>query len=228
MPVTPRAALALLAAAVALLPASASAELVYLTNGRSLSVRTIQVEGDRVRLELRAGGEVECHVSLIARIEPDEVPYPSLEAEAGAEAPPPADPIAVAAAVTGPYAELIEPLAVRYSVYPALVRAVVETESSFRPAARSPKGAMGLMQLMPATARQYAVANPYDPKANLEAGIRHLRMLLDRYEMAVALAAYNAGEGAVQRYGGIPPYRETREYVARVLRRAGLDRHVGM
>jgi soluble lytic murein transglycosylase-like protein len=204
-------------------PDMASADLVYLTNGRSLSVREIRVEGQKARLVLRTGGEIECDVALIAGVEPDEVPY----VEPGSEEPAREDAIAVASAVTGPFAELIEPLAVRYRVYPALVRAVVETESSFRPGARSPKGAMGLMQLMPGTARQYKVANPYDPEANLEAGVRHLSMLLDRYDMAVALAAYNAGEGAVQRYGGIPPYRETRDYVARVLRRAGLDRHVG-
>jgi soluble lytic murein transglycosylase-like protein len=76
---------------------------------------------------------------------------------------------------------------------------------------------MGLMQLMPATARQYSVRNPYDPKANLEAGIRHLASLLGRFEVTVALAAYNAGEGAVKRFGGVPPYRETREYVQRIL-----------
>jgi len=78
------------------------------------------------------------------------------------------------------------------------------------------------MQLMPATARRYAVDDPYDPGKNLDAGIRHLRDLLDRYEVSLALAAYNAGEGAVLRYGGVPPFPETRDYVARVLRRAGL------
>ena len=76
---------------------------------------------------------------------------------------------------------------------------------------------MGLMQLMPYTARQYAVKNPYDPTANIEAGIRHLKTLLQRFELSVALAAYNAGIGAVERFGGIPPYQETREYVSRVL-----------
>ena len=78
---------------------------------------------------------------------------------------------------------------------------------------------MGLMQLMPATARQYAVADPYDPQANIEAGIRHLKSLLDRFDVPLALAAYNAGEGTVRRYGGMPPYRETRSYVSRILSR---------
>ena len=78
------------------------------------------------------------------------------------------------------------------------------------------------MQLMPATARQYGVRNAYAPAANLNAGIKHLRSLLDRFEVSLALAAYNAGEAAVRRFGGIPPYRETREYVSRVLDLAGL------
>ena len=76
---------------------------------------------------------------------------------------------------------------------------------------------MGLMQLMPGTARQYAVADPYEPRSNLEAGIRYLRELLDRFDLPLALAAYNAGEAAVRRFGGIPPYPETRHYVERVM-----------
>jgi soluble lytic murein transglycosylase-like protein len=103
-----------------------------------------------------------------------------------------------------------------------LVRAVMQVESAFNPNAISPKGAMGLMQLMPQTARQYTVANPYDPATNIEAGVKHLRNLLDRFPVAEALAAYNAGEAAVQRFGGIPPFPETERYVSRILRLAGL------
>ena len=80
---------------------------------------------------------------------------------------------------------------------------------------------MGLMQLMPDTARRYAVRQPYDPAANIEAGTRHLRSLLDRFPLALALAAYNAGEAAVERFQGIPPYPETRDYVARILQLVG-------
>ena len=100
-----------------------------------------------------------------------------------------------------------------------LVRAVMQVESGFNPNARSPKGAMGLMQLMPATARQFGVRNPFNPAENVRAGVAYLRQLLDRYDNdeRLALAAYNAGPGAVDKYGQtVPPYRETKDYVARV------------
>jgi len=105
-----------------------------------------------------------------------------------------------------------------------LVRAVVQVESGFNPAARSPKGAMGLMQLMPATARDYGVTNPFDPGQNIRAGVAYLRQLLDRYQdnETLALAAYNAGPGAVDKHRDtVPPYRETRDYVARINQMAG-------
>ena len=103
-----------------------------------------------------------------------------------------------------------------------LVRALIQVESGYRPRARSSRGAMGLMQLMPSTAREYRVRNPFEPKANIEGGIRHLKSLIDRFGVEIALAAYNAGEGAVRKFNGIPPYRETRNYVARILALAGL------
>jgi soluble lytic murein transglycosylase-like protein len=100
-----------------------------------------------------------------------------------------------------------------------LVRAVMQVESGFNPGARSPKGAMGLMQLMPDTAKQYGVSNPYNPEDNVRAGVSYLRALLDRYDGSeeLALAAYNAGPGAVDKHGeNVPPYKETRDYVARI------------
>ena len=194
--------------------ADASAELVFLSNGRDLSVRTHRIEGDSIVLVLRDGGEITCPRSLIASIAPDEVPYP----EPGTDEVAAASTVAPLASPAGvPYGDLIEAMATQHGVDPQLVRAVIQVESAYQARARSPKGAMGLMQLMPRTARQYAVKNPYDPKANIEAGIKHLKSLLERFELSVALAAYNAGEAAVDRFGGIPPYRETRDYVSRIL-----------
>jgi soluble lytic murein transglycosylase-like protein len=105
-----------------------------------------------------------------------------------------------------------------------LVRAVMHVESGFNPYARSPKGALGLMQLMPATIQQFAVRNAFDPADNVRAGVAYLRQLLDRYDSneELALAAYNAGPGAVDRHGNaVPPYRETRNYVAQINKMAG-------
>ncbi len=106
-----------------------------------------------------------------------------------------------------------------YQLDPKLVRAVIQVESGYNPAAVSHKGAVGLMQLMPGTANQLAVDDPYDPDQNVRGGVAYLRRMLDRFEgrLELAVAAYNAGPGAVERHGGIPPYRETRDYVRKVL-----------
>ena len=116
------------------------------------------------------------------------------------------------------YANEINLSAAQYGVDPALVRAIVHAESAFNPEARSRKGAQGLMQLMPATASQYGVTNAYDARENIQAGTHHLAGLLKQYngDIKLVAAAYNAGEGAVKKYGGVPPYDETRVYVERV------------
>ncbi|MBI2833821.1 MAG: lytic transglycosylase domain-containing protein [Acidobacteria bacterium] len=188
----------------------AHAELVVFSSGRTMSIKDYRVEGTTLVLMLRGGGEVSCDPSMIDRIDPDEVPYPE-----------PADEMALRLTddepASGPYAEMIQAIATEHGVDPRLVRAVIQVESAFRRDARSRKGAMGLMQLMPQMARSYRIDNPYDPRSNIEGGIKYLKSLLLQYELPIALAAYNAGETAIRRFGGIPPFRETRAYVTRVL-----------
>src|SRR6185436_10301351 len=117
-----------------------------------------------------------------------------------------------------PYGSLVEETAQRYRLDSLLLAAVVQTESGFDPTATSPRGAQGLMQLMPTTAQTYGASSPTDPHSNVRAGARYLRDLLHRFDdLELALAAYNAGPAAVRRFGGMPPYRETRQYVERVL-----------
>jgi soluble lytic murein transglycosylase len=129
-------------------------------------------------------------------------------------------PVSIGSLVNTSYDDVILTASGRYNVDAHLVRAVIKAESDFNSHARSHKGAMGLMQLMPDTARIHNVNDAYDPGENVEGGVRHLRMLLDRYQgdLELSLAAYNAGSGAVEKHGGIPPFVETREYVRRVLR----------
>ena len=211
------------AALCALLNAEpATAEIVVLTSGRTLSVASHRYDGDNIIFTMRDGGEVTCNKSIVDRVVADEVPYqrpeqtPAVPAVPAAEAPAPALP-------DSPYSEIITSLAQAHGVDPLLVGALIQVESGYKPRARSHKGAMGLMQLMPSTARLYNVRNPYDPKANIAAGVKHLKSLIERWgHVEVALAAYNAGEGAVRKFNGMPPYRETRNYVSRILSLAGL------
>ena len=195
----------------------ASAELVFFTTGRTMSIKGHRDDGESIVLNLRGGGEVRCPRSIVASIAPDEVPIPE-------------DVVAVAAlaatfSVPPQYQVMIDESAARHGVDARLVRAVIQVESAYQAQARSRKGAMGLMQLMPDTARRFAVVDPYDPGSNIEGGIKYLKFLLDRFQVgediSLALAAYNAGEAAVQRFRGIPPYAETRNYVQAVQKLAG-------
>ena len=200
----------------------ARAELVFFASGRSLSVKSHRVEGNQLILSLRGGGEVVSDMSLIVQITPDEVPYPEPETRALAGGSNQSVGATDGRLVTDPrYDQIIEQASSQHGVDPRLVRAVIQVESGYEQRARSRKGAMGLMQLMPQTARLYGVKNAYDPKSNIEAGIQHLKSLLAQFPLTLALAAYNAGEAAVERFRGVPPYPETQEYVAKILKLIG-------
>jgi membrane-bound lytic murein transglycosylase B len=198
----------------------ASAEIVFLTSGRTLSVRDHKTEGDLVVLTLRSGGDVTCDKGLIERIVADEVPHPEPVAAATAvDQEPKAQPSMERGSLLKDtaYSSIISAAAEAHGVDPILVQALIQVESNYQPRARSSKGAMGLMQLMPSVAREYKVRNAYDPKSNIDAGVRKLKGLIEKWGVELALAAYNAGEGAVMKFNGIPPYRETQNYVTKIL-----------
>lgn len=203
-------------------------ENIVLTTGFRLQADRHEVDGATIRIYL-ADGVTEMPVSMVAGVEALEaVTQPASSVEAAPTAPKTeaagsngAESARPAAVDLAP-AELAESAARKYALPSAFVASVMRTESGFNAAAISPKGAIGLMQLMPATARELG-ADPNQPGENADAGTRYLRDLLARYEdrpdqVELALAAYNAGPAAVDRYHGVPPYRETREYILRVLK----------
>jgi soluble lytic murein transglycosylase-like protein len=147
-----------------------------------------------------------------------DIPTSAIESFEKDDAPPPVPHLAKPATMQLP--DVVQSASDRYRLDPDLVNSVIHAESGFNPNATSPKGAQGLMQLMPQTANKLGVNNRLDPKENVEAGTRYLRELLERYnfDLVKALAAYNAGPGRVQQYGGVPPYHETRAYVSRIVR----------
>jgi hypothetical protein len=196
--------------------APAYAELVFFQSGRAMSVRAIRSENDGIVLQLRAGGDVHCDQSLIVRVEPDEVEYPDEVAEGSLVTGEP-DGLPIPEA----FRELVTSTAAKHGVDARVVNALIQVESAYHSRAVSAKGARGLMQVMPTTGRQYGALDLFDPKVNVDAGVRHLKKLLARYDLPLALAAYNAGEAAVDRFGGIPPFRETQNYVTRILRILG-------
>jgi soluble lytic murein transglycosylase-like protein len=189
---------------VALVAASeVRGEYIVLRSGQRLNVTGYQLLGDKYRLQL-VGGSLELPAEEVVAIEPEEVftPLP---------------PVATVAA-KGPFGELIEAAAKRYSVDVDLIASVIAAESNFNPKAISPRNARGLMQLLPFTAARFGVRDIFDPSENIDAGTRYLSELLKLYknDLALALAAYNAGPESVQRYGQVPPFRETVSYVRRV------------
>jgi soluble lytic murein transglycosylase-like protein len=193
-------------------------EYVVLANGLRLHADRHEIEGDTARV-FSSGGVVEIPAATIAGYEQEEI-APAVPA-------PPAAPIPIPAAAGAPAKsqtpkEMAAQAAQKYLLPDSFVQSVMKAESGFQPDAVSPKGAVGLMQLMPETARELGV-DPRDPHQNANGGAQYLRELLARYEsdpdqVLLALAAYNAGPGAVDRYHGVPPYRETREYILRVLK----------
>ena len=203
------------------------AELVVFGTGEVLKVSAFEIQNGDVFLTLASGGRMRLPIGRIARILDDEVEEP-LPAPAPV-APPPFELafLETHPVPTAPYGDLIHNAARRYRINPELVRAMVRCESAFNPWATSPRGAAGLMQLMPATAERFGITSDdrWDPAHNLDAGVAYLRWLTDHFDqdLPLILAAFNSGEGAVERYRGIPPYRETRDYVRRVYSELGLE-----
>ena len=210
----------------------ARADIVVFKTGRTMSVQAYRVDGDHAQLVLREGGEIAFPLSMVARVDPDEVPYPvPFDSQAGREDAPvplaqdrPVQLIPDEVLAARPFADLIATVAADQNVDARLVHAVIETESNYQARARSPKGAQGLMQLMPGTAKDLKV-NPFDVNQNVDGGVRHLKGLLNNYggDVTLSLAAYNAGTGAVARHDGVPPYRETRDYVKKITKLYGTE-----
>jgi soluble lytic murein transglycosylase-like protein len=181
-------------------------EFAILSTGSRLHADRHETDGAIIRL-YSGSGYIEIEASQVQRFEVDEtVPAPATAVKPLAETIPAPTPT-----------QLADAAADRYGLPRSLVRSVMHAESGFQTQAVSPKGAIGLMQLMPETARILGV-DPRDPAQNVDAGTRYLRDLLIKYNFGLwrALAAYNAGEGAVQKYNGVPPYRETIDYVKRI------------
>jgi Soluble lytic murein transglycosylase and related regulatory proteins (some contain LysM/invasin domains) len=203
-----------------LIASSVRADILVLQTGKTLKIQSYTIEGATMRADLNDKGEIAIPVAWVSEIRPS-----------------PPEPKPVPAAIVPSktenlefaFSDLVRSCSKKHEMDSRLVFAVMAAESNFNPHAFSPKGALGLMQLMPDTARLYHVNNPYDPAENIEAGVRHLKMLLRYYngKLDLVLAAYNAGMNVVDRYQGIPPYQETKEYVKRVLQLyKGLSRNI--
>jgi hypothetical protein len=192
---------------------AARADTLFLRTGKTLKIDVLSCD-EKTCVANLPGGEVEVRPFDILRVEPDEEvdSEPATMTAHGTEGPA----LSRARSIEGMVAEAAR----RYSLPRSLVRAVAQAESALDPNARSPKGAQGVMQLMPGTARDLGVRNTLDPGENIDAGARLLRQLLEKYQgrVAEALAAYNAGAAAVAKYNGVPPYRETRGYIRKVVK----------
>ena len=227
-----------LAALVLVFAAStASASIAVFSDGRNMKIETYAVEEDTIHLVFTGGGKMSMALTRIERIVDDEVTTPEVVEEVkkiveegvfprrswkySEDSPP---------LFKSKYNEIIIKAAKHFDVDAALVSAVIKAESDYDPRTLSHKGARGLMQLMPATAKRFGVTNSYDPEENIFAGTRYLRWLLKTFDgnADLAVAAYNAGEGNIWKYNGVPPFRETVNYINRIARhiRRAMDENV--
>lgn len=202
----------------------AAAGIVVFTNGRTMKVSGYQAKDDQIELTLQSGGTMMVALSRVQNVLDDEVvpekvveevrevgQFPTRVWGYDSRRPP---------LFASRYDALIVEAAKKFDVDAALVSAVIKAESDYNPRVVSHKGARGLMQLMPATAARFGVKDSFDPSANIHGGTRYLRWLLDKFEgnADLAVAAYNAGEGNIKKYNGIPPFRETINYVKKISR----------
>jgi hypothetical protein len=216
-------ALAFTGLALLLHASGARAELIVFEDGRVVKAQSYRLLSEELEITLPGGGSYRVDLSRVDRIVDDEVVVDSVIVDE--------DPVDFGAVYDLSYQaarkplfgtafdEMIEREAKRQNIDASLVSALIRAESNYEPRAVSRKGARGLMQLMPATARRLEVSRPFDAAANVRGGVRYLRELVDRFGQRpdLVLAAYNAGEGAVEIYGGVPPYRETIAYVNRIM-----------
>ena len=215
--------------AVLLLSASAaSASIAVFADGRNMKIETYQVDENVIHLNLPGGGQMSLPLTRIERVVDDEVSTPEVVAEVKK--------IVEEGGVfprrswkfdensrplwESKYNDIIIAAAKRHDIDAALVSAVIKAESDYNPRTVSHKGARGLMQLMPATAARFGVTDSFDPEQNIYAGTKYLRWLLDRFDgnADLAVAGYNAGEGNISKYNGVPPFRETVTYINRIAR----------
>lgn len=216
------------ATAVLILCASpASASIALFSDGRNMKIDSYSVEQETIHLVLAGGGKMSLPLTRIERIVDDEVETPQIVDEAKkiqAEGVFPQRSWRYSEESTplfrSKYDEIIVEAAQKFDVDAALVSAVIKAESDYNPKVVSHKGARGLMQLMPATAKRFGVSNSFDPRENIHGGTRYLRWLLKTFDnnADLAVAAYNAGEGNVWKYEGVPPFRETVNYINRIAR----------
>ncbi len=207
------------------LPAGAS--IAIFTDGRTMKIDSYKVDDDSIRLTLRGGGALSLPIQRIDRIVDDEVATPEVVAEVKKIVEEGVFPRrswrysdSSKPLFKTKFDKLIDEAARHFDVDAALVSAVIKAESDYNPREVSHKGARGLMQLMPSTAERFGVTNSFDPVANVYGGTRYLRWLLQTFEgnADLAVAAYNAGEGNVWKYNGVPPFQETVTYIRRVAR----------